>query len=281
MEITNKNSELLKNIEMYEHDGWTIVKDLVPQKKLKELRTYLIDVMIAAFGDVCSVEKTEHIDLDIAFNQLDLNSDEALDIIKIAKNSIPFLQIITHEQIVRVVKQLQKSKTIHCVHDIAQFRIDPCDGSRRTFDWHQDYPYNQTSNDAITAWIPITKVESDMGLLRLIPSSHKMNVSIEFDKSKKKGVGDTNKILKFHFEQNMVANEIDTPEMFPGDVLFFHSKLLHKSGNNMSEGRSRWVCNPRYSNSVDKELVDRKWLSVNDRNVNELIEKFVTEGLKI
>ena len=37
----------------------------------------------------------------------------------------------------------------------------------------------------------------------------------------------------------MVANEIDTPEMFPGDVLFFHSKLLHKSGNNMSEGRSR------------------------------------------
>lgn len=275
METTNKNSELLKNIEMYERVGWTIVKDLVPQKKLKELRTYLIDVMNTAFGDVCSVEKTEHVDLDFVFNKLKLNNDEALDIIKLAKNSIPFLQIITHEQIIRVVKQLQKSKTIHCVHDIAQFRIDPCEVTRRLFDWHQDYPYNQTSTDAITAWIPITKVESDMGLLKLIPASHKINVSIEFDISKKKGEGDTNKVLKFNFEQNMLANEIDTPEMLPGDVLFFHSKLLHKSGNNVSQGRSRWVCNPRYSNSVDKELVDRKWLSVNDKNVNELIGTFV------
>lgn len=280
MTLMNQDAKVLIDVQSYEKFGWVIVKDLISQIKLENIRKYLIEVMSEAFGNKVNKERLKEMTLDGVFNELRLNDSDTLEIIKLTKNSFPFYQILSDDCIVNTVKKLQKSKYIHCVHDIAQFRIDSFEVSPRLFDWHQDYPYNQTSLDAVTAWIPLTKIDKKLGPLQLIPGSQNTNVIVKYNYYKKKGLGDTNKMIKFEFDKNTLKQSITIPNMLPGDVLFFHCKLLHKSGNNLSPNKSRWICNPRYTNSLDNELVKRKWLSVNDRNLDKLIEKYILNGNK-
>ena len=49
-----------------------------------------------------------------------------------------------------------------------------------------------------------------------------------------------------------------------GDIVVFHSLMLHRSGANRSK-RSRWTVNPRFGHAADPAFADRGWLAVRDR----------------
>lgn len=273
-----KDNELLsKNCFFVEH-GWVVVENIVPKSKLLALRLYLVQTMLEAFGPgKVSGQKLKTFDLDALFYSLSLSDKQVLDLIKVTKNSLPFYSIMADPSLLKVVKVFLKSNCVHSIHDIAQFRIDTGRESSRNFDWHQDYPYNQTSVNAITSWIPLTNIFTDIGPLKIIPGSHHARVSLTKTLHRKQGVGDTNKVIKFEFDELLLTQVIDTPNMSPGDVLFLHSKVLHKSGENICEDRARWVHNARYSDSLEQELIDRNWLSVNDRNIDEMLDRYVIE----
>ena len=273
--VKRLDSDLL--CETYDDFGWVLIKGLVCTGKLEKLRSYISDVMAAGFAESIGVVQVAELDLDNAFQVLDLDDKQILRLISLVKNSVPFFSIMVDENIMEAVKLLQKSNHVHCVHDIAQFRIDPYERSPRLFGWHQDYPYNQTSIDAITAWIPLTTVDLSVGPIELIPASQNAEVVVKHCEGKKQNIGDTNKVIEFELPGNLLEQAVTAPHMDPGDVLFFHSKLLHRSGTNVNKEACRWICNPRYSNSMDKELVSRKWLSVTDRNVGTMIEEYVAK----
>ena len=52
--------------------------------------------------------------------------------------------------------------------------------------------------------------------------------------------------------------EYETINIDPGDVLFFHPLLIHKSGELKSD-KTRWSCHYRFNNMKDKDFIDRNY----------------------
>ncbi len=98
--------------------------------------------------------------------------------------------------------------------------------------WHQDvsldWPTSIQPGAAI--WFPLDVANEASGSLQIIPGSHLH------------GVIGRGHLLPADLEKTHApANKILTVEMQPGDCLFFHAALLHRSGVNTSDAPRRAV----------------------------------------
>jgi len=106
------------------------------------------------------------------------------------------------------------------------------------FAWHQDYGYFYENGilfpDCGSVSIPLHSCFRENGCLQIIPGSHLMG---RLDHKKK---GDLASVDAERLEEivKVLGNPV-MAETKPGDVLFFHSNLLHSSGPNISP-QSRW-----------------------------------------
>ncbi|XP_070581924.1 L-proline trans-4-hydroxylase-like isoform X2 [Ptychodera flava] len=121
------------------------------------------------------------------------------------------------------------------------------------FNWHQDYGYWYNNGvlfpDMGSVMIAIDKADKENGCLQILPGSHKLGridhvrvggqMGADLDR-----VTQAKKIFPlFHVQLN------------PGDALYFHSNLLHRSDQNLSD-RRRWalICSyNRASNNPFRE----------------------------
>jgi phytanoyl-CoA hydroxylase len=92
--------------------------------------------------------------------------------------------------------------------------------------WHQDRRYwRYSDNNLVSIWLALDKEYANNGVLEFIPKSHKMNFSKEqFDE-------------KEYFRENYEINSelINTKvskKLKRGDVVIFHSMLLHRANKN-------------------------------------------------
>jgi ectoine hydroxylase len=115
--------------------------------------------------------------------------------------------------------------------------------------WHQDYGYWYLNGclfpDMASAFIAVDPNTRENGCLQVLRGSHKMG-RVEHGK-----FGDQTGADPERVEQAMKAMELVHVEMEPGDTLFFHSNLLHRSDQNKSP-HPRWsfICcyNTRHNN---------------------------------
>jgi hypothetical protein len=115
------------------------------------------------------------------------------------------------------------------------FRTDVPLDTKELAVWHQDYFYVKGNTDIVTAWIPMQNTNYLNGCLSVMPGSHKLG-PVEHD-------GVTG---KRHFPTKHLGGEIRLVEMQKGDVLFFHSALLHTGNINLSNS-IRYSVQARYS----------------------------------
>lgn len=93
-------------------------------------------------------------------------------------------------------------------------------------EWHQDIRYwNYQNDELISVWLALGNETHDNGVLEFIPGSHKMQFAPSQFDAKLRFREDLKKNLeliaqKVHFELNK------------GDVVLFHSKVLHAAGEN-------------------------------------------------
>lgn len=92
--------------------------------------------------------------------------------------------------------------------------------------WHQDIRYwSFTNTDLVNMWLALGEENENNGGLVVIPGSHKMTFErTQFDE-------------KLFFCDDIEPNktlltQAKSIELCAGDVLFFHSKLLHKASRN-------------------------------------------------
>lgn len=116
------------------------------------------------------------------------------------------------------------------------FRIDAPMETAQLAVWHQDNYYVRGNTSIVTAWIPMQDTTFVHGCLQLMPESHRLgpvphNVEL---------------LGKRHLPTGIFEREVRFVEMQKGDVLFFHSCLLHSSGMNFSEV-ARYSVQARYS----------------------------------
>ncbi|MFZ5781024.1 MAG: phytanoyl-CoA dioxygenase family protein [Pseudomonadota bacterium] len=261
--------------EVFEEFGIVIVKGLLSADRLAAQRSEisrLIAIRLQALG--VEAEADEDMDVLLA-GLLRIDRRHAMDIIRAIKDAPFFYGILADEALNALSKACLGCTTLLSIHDIAQFRIDPPHDDVRNFDWHQDFQYNVMSLDAVTIWYPLTRITEDMGPLSVVPGSHRTITPVEVNfEGHKSGSGTMHSVM--HFQVDVQEAEEKAVRLCPveeGDVVAFHSLLLHRSNANRSN-RARWTANPRFGNASDPSFAKRGWLAVRDRTQSAFAEYY-------
>lgn len=97
--------------------------------------------------------------------------------------------------------------------------------------WHQDIRYwSFQQADLVNAWLALGEEKARNGCMRLIPGSHRVDwESDRFDQEKF--------FRPDHPANRVLMHQALRAELQPGDVLLFHSRLLHAAGRNHTQER--------------------------------------------
>ena len=109
---------------------------------------------------------------------------------------------------------------------------------------HQDWRSMQGSLDSIVVWVPLADVDVKLGALEVVPGSHKLGLMTS------EVVNSFGKVDRFN------DNDFVSVEATQGDVLFFSSFLVHRSGVNVTDS-IRWSCHFRYNNLAEQTFIER------------------------
>ena len=102
----------------------------------------------------------------------------------------------------------------------------PQGGSRTG--WHRDTRYwHFTRPELVNAWLALDTESAGNGALRVVPGSHRLDLPLE-------RMDDALFLRDDPSNQDLLANAVCV-NLAPGDVLLFHSHLLHAAGNNRSD----------------------------------------------
>jgi len=109
---------------------------------------------------------------------------------------------------------------------------------------HQDWRSMQGSLDSIVVWVPLVDVDMKLGALEVVPGSHKL------------GLVTTEVVNSFGKVDRFGDGDFVAVEAAQGDVLFFSSFLVHRSGVNATDS-IRWSCHFRYNNLAEETFIER------------------------
>lgn len=208
-------------INDFDRDGYILIKGFCSEAEVKKMYTTAIE------------------DKALLDRSLDLNDKSG----KKTKLSLWFNQgndvfgyLTRSERMVKAAAQLLDSDAPVCHFHSKLMQKEPKVGG--AWEWHQDYGYwykNQFMypDQMISVMVALTEANKNNGCLQVIKGSHKLGRVNHGFSGEQVGA-----------DMVMVENALKTMELVyceiePGDALFFHSNLLHRSEANHSE-RPRW-----------------------------------------
>jgi ectoine hydroxylase-related dioxygenase (phytanoyl-CoA dioxygenase family) len=159
--------------------------------------------------------------------------------------------VIRSNRMVNSVAKLLASDSPVCHFHTKLMQKEPKIGG--AWEWHQDYGYwykNQFlfPDQLVSVMIALTEANKANGCLQVIRGSHKLGRLNHGFAGEQVGA---DMVMVTHALKTMEQVYV---ELQPGDALFFHSNLLHRSEANLSEG-PRWsliscynsLSNPAYN----------------------------------
>ncbi|MBS1520442.1 MAG: phytanoyl-CoA dioxygenase family protein [Bacteroidetes bacterium] len=181
------------------------------------------------------------------------------------------------ERMINSVAQLLDSDAPVCHFHSKLMQKEPKIGG--AWEWHQDYGYwykNQFMfpDQLISVMVALTPANKENGCLQVIKGSHKLGRVNHGFSGEQVGA-----------DMTMVDNALKTmkliySELNPGDALFFHSNLLHRSEANLSN-HPRWSiisCFSSQSNLAYNET-STSWKTPVDIVPDEAILQWEAESL--
>ncbi|MHB1922803.1 MAG: phytanoyl-CoA dioxygenase family protein [Chitinophagaceae bacterium] len=217
-----------EQVALYHDQGYVVVKKICSQPEIDQLYH-------TALHDNAMLN-----------NALDL-SDQTGKKTKLSLWFTPgndvFGYLTRSEKIVGAVQQLLGNQAKVCHFHSKLMQKEPKVGG--AWEWHQDYGYwykNQFMfpDELISVMVALTPANKENGCLQVIKKSHKMGRINHGFAGEQVGA-----------DMQMVNNALKTMDLIyvelePGDALFFHSNLLHRSEANLSD-RPRWSLISCYS----------------------------------
>jgi ectoine hydroxylase-related dioxygenase (phytanoyl-CoA dioxygenase family) len=207
--------------ERYQKDGYVLVKGFCSREETQKLYKVALE------------------DDAMRKNAMDLNDQSG----KKTKLSLWFKPgndvfgyLTRSEKMVNSVGQLLDGDAPVCHFHSKLMQKEPKVGG--AWEWHQDYGYwykNQFMfpDQLISVMVALTEANKKNGCLQVIKGSHKLGRVNHGFAGEQVGA-----------DMVMVENALKTMELVyceiePGDALFFHSNLLHRSAANLSDA-PRW-----------------------------------------
>ncbi|WP_026631312.1 phytanoyl-CoA dioxygenase family protein [Dyadobacter alkalitolerans] len=208
-------------IKTFHEDGYVVVKGLFSEEETNKLYRTAVENSV--------MQK----------NAMDLN-DQSGKKTKLSLWFTPgddvFGYLIRSERMVNSVWQLLGQESPVCHFHTKLMQKEPKVGG--AWEWHQDYGYwykNQFifPDQLMSVMIALTPANKENGCLQVIKGSHKMGRVNHGFAGEQVGA-----------DMEMVNHALKTMELVyceiePGDALFFHSNLMHRSEANLSD-HPRW-----------------------------------------
>tara|TARA_R110002096_G_scaffold205212_6_gene391106 strand:- start:5222 stop:6052 length:831 start_codon:yes stop_codon:yes gene_type:complete len=210
-----------EQIAQYHRDGYVLVKGFCSKEETNKLYKVAIE------------------DEAMSKNAMDLNDQSGkktrLSLWFKPGNDV-FGYLTRSEKMVNSVGQLLEGEAPVCHFHSKLMQKEPKVGG--AWEWHQDYGYwykNQFMfpDQLISVMVALTEANKQNGCLQVIKGSHKLGRVNHGFAGEQVGA-----------DMVMVENALKTMELVyceiePGDALFFHSNLLHRSAANLSDS-PRW-----------------------------------------
>lgn len=233
-----------EQIAAYHNDGYLVVPGFLNQQEVSKLYKAAIE------------------DETLSKNAIDLNDQQG----KKTKLALWFTPgddvygLLTKSgRMVSSVDLLLEGKAPVCHFHSKLMMKEPKVGG--AWEWHQDYGYWHRKEflfpgQMISVMIAITEANKENGCLQVIKGSHKMG---RVDHGK---VGEQAGASQRFVDIALKTMELIYVELQPGDCLFFHSNILHRSEANLSE-RPRWSLisaynrqsNPPHNGEAESSIV--------------------------
>ena len=210
-----------EEIESYHRNGFVIRRNFFNDEEISKLYKISIE------------------DDAISKNALDLNDQTGKKTkltLWFTPNNDTFGYLTRCERMIENVALLLDSDAPVCHFHSKLMQKEPRVGG--AWEWHQDYGYwykNQFMfpDQLISVMVALTEANKGNGCLQVIKGSHKLGrVNHGF-------AGEQVGADMVFVENALKTMELVYVELQPGDVLFFHSNLLHRSEANLSEA-PRW-----------------------------------------
>lgn len=219
-------------IEQYNQDGYLILRGFLNQEETSKLYQIAID------------------DKAMSKNAINVNDSTG----KRSKLSLWYKPgddvyglLTRRESMVNSVNQLLDGDAAVCHFHSKLMQKEPKVGG--AWEWHQDYGYWYKNefllpDQMMSVMVAVTDANKENGCLQVIKGSHKMGrVEHGF-------AGEQVGASQRYVDLALQTMELVFVELKAGDVLFFHSNLLHRSEANLSD-KARWSmisCYNRASN---------------------------------
>ncbi|CAN5212569.1 phytanoyl-CoA dioxygenase family protein [soil metagenome] len=225
-----------EQVTAFHRDGYVIVPSFFSKEEIDKL--YSI-----ATGD--QVVKQNAVDLN------DQSGRKTKLTLWFTPGNDVYSMLLRSERMVNSVAKLLDSDAPVCHFHTKLMQKEPRVGG--AWEWHQDYGYwykNQFlfPEQLVSVMIALTEANKANGCLQVIKGSHKMGRVNHGFAGEQVGA-----------DMTMVNHALETMEhvfveIEPGDALFFHSNILHRSEGNLSD-RPRWsliscynsLSNPAYN----------------------------------
>ncbi len=225
-----KKSSLIEN---YQERGYLLVRDAVPHKTIDQLLEQFLALVKEVSGRVFDDPHSAEIATFLK---------EHKEIQSTVYNEIRrpnwLVNFSLEAGIVEAVKKLLGSD-IALLRKIP-FRIDVPLDTIEFAAWHQDHYYVRGNLEIVTVWVPMQDTTYLNGCLAVMPGTHRLG-PLEHDKVV---------LGKRHYPSKVFDREVRYVEIKKGDILLFHSCLLHSSNLNLSNA-IRFSAQPRYTRTTE------------------------------
>jgi ectoine hydroxylase-related dioxygenase (phytanoyl-CoA dioxygenase family) len=178
-----------------------------------------------------------------------------------AVRKLPSVQsLVTASRVWAVMRQLMQTRLPGLYPAGTGVRMDHPDEDTYLSPWHQEYPYNLTSDNAVTLWLPLVDVDDVNGCLLLAPGSHRLGALPVVVRDALNAGRNANETIEIADLERYLRGAM--PLSVPargGDALVFHTYLLHRSQPNHSHA-TRWTVQARYFDFLNPTAIARDWV---------------------
>lgn len=268
-----KQSLSQAQIIQYQQDGYLILRNFFQEEEVKKLYETAIE------------------DNALSKNAINVNDSTG----KRSKLSLWYKPgndvyglLTRSESFVNAVDKLLDGDAAVCHFHSKLMQKEPRVGG--AWEWHQDYGYWYKNEflfpeQMMSVMVAITEANQENGCLQVIKGSHKMG-RVEHGFS-----GEQVGASQRYVDLALKTMDLVYVALQAGDVLFFHSNLLHRSEANLSD-KARWSIiscynrasnigynEPSLSNTIpleivpDEALLTWKAAEINEENANFLLKE--------
>ena len=220
--------------ERAREDGYLFFRSLVDSEALANVRRQILDLCAEAGWLHPGTDSEEglaapgvaHVEGEPVFNDLYYKRVLKLE---------DFHALAHHPSLIAVLDTLFGEPTLPHPRNIA--RIIFPQATKFTTPAHQDFIHIQGTEETWTAWMPLSDCPQELGSLAVLPGSHRQGL---YPTTKALGAGGVG------IAEETLPGEWRASDFRAGDVLLFHSLLVHKGLPNVTPDRMRVSVDFRY-----------------------------------